>query len=56
MSEDGDSDTTETEMPRTPPKQINSSTACSNEGHWPASDQSHEERLRKFKARCYQVV
>ena len=58
MSEDvdGDSDSTETEVPRTPPEQINCSTACSSEGNWLASDQSHEERLRRFKARCYQVV
>ena len=56
MSEDGGSDSTEIEMPRTPPEQISRSTTCSDEGNWLASDQSHEERLRRFKARCYQVV
>ena len=56
VSEDGGSDTTEIEMPKTPPAQISRSTTCSDEGNWLASDQSHEERLRRFKSRCYQVV
>ena len=56
VSEAGGSDTTEIEMPKTPPAQISRSTTCSDEGNWLASDQSHEERLRRFKSRCYQVV
>jgi hypothetical protein len=55
--DDANSSTTDTEdAPVTPRNQARRSTVCSEESDWLASTRSHSERLRRFKARYYQVV
>lgn len=43
-------------MPLTPCDQDYRGTFCSSESGWLANTTSHDERLRRFKARIYQVV
>ena len=57
VGDDDYASSTETEdMPITPRDQVRRPTVCSEEGDWLASTRSHTERMRRFKARCYQVV
>ena len=56
-AEDRDSDSTEIEeMPETPKDKVGHNTCLSEESNWLASTRSHEERVRRLAARCYQIV
>jgi len=53
---DDNQSTTSESMPATPLDQEYRATFCSEESDWLANTTSYEERGRRFKARCYQVV
>lgn len=56
-SSEGDCQSTCSEsMPLTPLDQKSQPTYCSDESDWLANTTSHEERMRRFKMRYYQVV
>lgn len=55
-SEDDCQSTCSESMPLTPLDQNSQSALCSDESDWLANTTSHEERMRRFKTRYYQVV
>jgi len=55
-SHDSDSSISSSPMPITPPNRIAQLTVGSSESVWLANTTSQEERIRRFKSRCYQVV
>ncbi|EXJ73164.1 uncharacterized protein A1O5_04314 [Cladophialophora psammophila CBS 110553] len=54
--EDDNLSTASESMPVTPRDHEYQGTPCSDESGWLANTTSHEERIRRFKARYYQVV
>lgn len=56
VEDDEESGTTSDSTPITPLDQDHQADFCSNESGWLANTTSHEERMRRFKARFYQIV
>ena len=54
--EDDDHSTASESMPTTPLDHEYRATFCSDESGWLANTTSHDERMRRFKTRFYQVV
>lgn len=51
-----DTSTASEDLPQTPKDREPRATCCSAESDWLANERTPSERMRRFKARCYQVV